>query len=69
MTPCETELEHLMNLCAPPYRDNWIEYVTWKARGLAKHYPEDYQDLPRLLQERLSNESGPDRPSTNQPKE
>jgi hypothetical protein len=49
MDALSTELTHLLSLMAPPYRDAWIEYCKIKARGLAKHYPEDYAQLPSLL--------------------
>lgn len=56
MTPLETELQHLLNLMAPPYRENWETYCLWKAKGLAKHYPEDYAELPSRLKKAISKD-------------
>lgn len=67
MTPCDLELQHLLNLMAEPYRKNWKAYCWAKATALAAEYPEDYGDLPRRLTEAMqatSNGSGPERPST-----
>lgn len=50
----EYELTHLMGLAAPPYRACWVEYVTVKAKLLAKHYPEEYSTLPALLKAALN---------------
>lgn len=47
------ELTHLLALAAYPYRECWVEYVTVKAKLLAKHYPEEYLTLPALLSEAL----------------
>ncbi|RZI60664.1 MAG: hypothetical protein EOP14_00065 [Pseudomonas sp.] len=47
------ELTHLVNLCAEPYREVWAAYVWAKAKGLARHDPETYSDLPRLLTQAL----------------
>jgi len=49
------ELQHLLNLSAPPYRESWDAYIRAKARGLAKHYPQDYSELPRMLEEALGS--------------
>lgn len=48
------ELNHLVALAAEPYRASWVEYVTLKAKLLAKHYPEEYQTLPALLTQALN---------------
>lgn len=48
------ELNHLVNLCAPPYRESWSAYAWAKAKGLAEHDPETYADLPRLLKEAMT---------------
>jgi hypothetical protein len=71
VTPLETELQHLLNLMAEPYRENWETYCLWKAKGLAKHYPEDYAELPSRLKKAMqsdSNASGRNQPSTTNPR-
>jgi hypothetical protein len=50
MDALSTELAHLLNLMAPPYREAWIEYCEIKAEKLAKYHPEDYALLPSLLE-------------------
>lgn len=49
MTNLETELEHLVHLMAPPYRDQWKAYCWAKAVYLSEHSPADYGTLPALL--------------------
>lgn len=48
------ELTHLVGLAAAPYREYWTAYVKAKAKGLAKHYPEEYSQLPQMLEKALS---------------
>ena len=48
------ELTHLVNLCAPPYRESWRNYVWAKAQILARSNPETYSELPALLTKALS---------------
>lgn len=65
MTPCDIELQHLLNLMAEPYRENWKAYCWAKATALAAEYPEDYAELPRRLTEAMqtvSKQPGQERP-------
>ncbi len=49
MTPCDEELQHLVNLMAEPYREPWRAYAWAKANALAASDPENYRDLPKRL--------------------
>lgn len=53
MTNLETELAHLVNLMAAPYRDNWKTYCWAKAVYLSESNPTEYGDLPQLLKEAM----------------
>lgn len=48
----ETELSHLLNLCAPPWTTYWVPYAERKAQILAD-WDKAYADLPALLAEKL----------------
>lgn len=50
----EYELQHLLNLAAPPFRENWIKYVHAKARVLADWQPNVYGALPDRLTQALN---------------
>ena len=52
----EYELQHLINLAAPPFRECWAAYIWVKAKGLAEHDPATYGDLPRRLKEAMTQE-------------
>lgn len=54
MTALQTELDHLVNLMAPPYREHWKGYCWAKAVYLAESNPTEYGDLPRQLKEAMS---------------
>lgn len=54
MTNLETELAHLVNLMAAPYRDNWKTYCWAKAVYLSESNATEYGDLPRLLKDAMS---------------
>jgi len=63
-----SELRHLINLMAEPYREGWKSYAWAKANALAASDPV-YRELPRLLREAMQTDSKPsipDRPSTDQ---
>lgn len=48
--PLETELAHMLRLMDSPTSFlGWRDYLEWKAKALAKKYPLEYEDLPRLL--------------------
>lgn len=64
MTPLQTELAHLVRMAQT--HQAFAEFAEWKARGLAKHYPQEYAELPALLAESLSNPSGLEQRYTNQ---
>lgn len=54
MTPdqrLQTELTHLLNLCAPPFTRGWWPYCKAKAAALAAQEPRVFAELPRLLEE------------------
>jgi len=71
MTPLETELQHLLSLMAPPYRDNWKAYCWAKANALAETDPEFYAGLPQRLKEAMQTDSKPStptQPSTDNPR-
>lgn len=53
MTNLETELAHLVNLMAAPYRDNWKTYCWAKAVYLSESNATEYGNLPRLLKEAM----------------
>lgn len=59
MTPLNTELQHLISLMAPPFREHWKAYCWTKANILAESNPQDYQDLPARLKEAMSAPSSP----------
>lgn len=64
-TPLEEELQHLQNLMAPPFREQWAKYCWAKALCLAESDPENYADLPARLKAAMkpgspaSSASGP----------
>jgi hypothetical protein len=53
MTALQTELDHLVNLMAPPWREAWKSYCWAKAVYLAESNKEEYGDLPRQLKEAM----------------
>lgn len=57
MTPLERELQHLINLMAPPFRNGWAQYCWAKALGLAKSDPENYAELPERLKASMRKSS------------
>ena len=65
----QTELRHLLNLCAPPLTLNWRPYCRAKASALAAAEPGVFADLPRLLEAGLRDLKPciPSQPSTDQP--
>jgi hypothetical protein len=69
MTSLQTELAHLVNLMAPPYRENWKAYAWAKAQILEQHNPKDYAGLPAALARAMqpaSNANGPNQSCTNE---
>lgn len=63
MTPLQAELEHLMNLMAPPYRANWKAYCWAKANALVGSDPENYKGLPAALTEAMTKKPLSETPS------
>lgn len=57
MTNLETELEHLVHLMAPPYREQWKAFCWAKAVYLSEHNPTDYATLPELLRAAMKSGS------------
>lgn len=57
MDALQIELAHLVNLMAPPYRENWKTYCWAKAGYLAESNPKEYAELPRLLKEAMQPKS------------
>lgn len=57
MTPCDEELQHLINLMAPPYREAWKAYAWAKATALAASDPENYAGLPQRLAQAMKPSS------------
>ncbi len=57
MSELQLELQHLIALMAPPWRDYWAQYCWIKAKGLAQHDPDTYRDLPRLLTDAMQSAS------------
>lgn len=56
------ELDHLVSLLQPPYREAWRAYVWQKANAMAREFPDLYADLPAALTKRMSSDlsaSGP----------
>lgn len=49
MNSLQLELDHLIALMAPPYRESWKQYAWAKANILAEHDPSRYGALPQLL--------------------
>jgi len=49
MTELQTELEHLVNLMAPPFRDNFKAFCWDKALRLAATDASVFAELPALL--------------------
>lgn len=57
MTNLETELAHLVNLMAAPYREHWKAYCWAKAVYLSEHNPTDYAELPARLKAAMTSGS------------
>ena len=57
MTNLQTELSHLINLMAAPYRESWKTYCWAKAVYLSESNPHEYGDLPRQLKEAMLRQS------------
>lgn len=55
MTNLETELAHLTNLMADPYREHWKAYCWAKAVYLSEHNPTDYGQLPEMLRAAMTS--------------
>lgn len=53
MTALQTELSHLVNLMAEPWREQWKSYCWAKAVYLAESNPQDYASLPQMLKEAM----------------
>lgn len=59
MTPLETELEHLLNMLAPPWTAYWREFCWCKATYLARERAEDYAGLPEMLAKAMKERGSP----------
>lgn len=57
MTNLETELAHLTNLMAPPFKDQWRAYCWAKAVYLSEHNPTEYAELPARLKAAMTSGS------------
>lgn len=67
MTALEIELNHLVNLMRPPFKDGWARYCWAKANAMASHA--DYAGLPAALASRMQSDSqapGPHQSSINE---
>lgn len=56
-SPLMVELLHLVNLMAPPFKDQWRSYCWAKAVYLSESNPADYATLPQLLKEAMQPKS------------
>lgn len=57
MNQAQSELNWMLELLKPPYTEGWETYCEKKAEGLARKYPQEYADLPRLLTEAMRSPS------------
>lgn len=57
MDALQTELSHLVNLMAEPWREQWKSYCWAKAVYLSESNPNEYATLPQLLKEAMQPKS------------
>jgi hypothetical protein len=62
MTSMEIELNHLVNLMKPPFKDGWSRYCWAKAQILEQHNPKDYAGLPAALAKAMQKDSSANGP-------
>lgn len=67
MSRLQIELAHLVNLMAPPFRENFKAFCWDKALRLAETDAEEFAELPALLKAAMQSDSNGStriRPST-----
>ena len=57
MNRLETELQHMLEMLAPPFFNAWKGEMWHKAKRLAREEPETFADLPMMLASSVQQQS------------
>ena len=57
MNRLETELQHMLEMLAPPFFNAWKGEMWHKAKRLAREEPETFADLPTMLASSVQQQS------------